>query len=67
MAYKAIMVLCPFYKDETERAIRCEGAISDTCTNTFKGSGEKNTHKEIYCCKDYNQCEHSKGVMNKYI
>ena len=66
MSRDAKEVICPFYKDETERAIRCEGYISDTCTNTFKGNGEKKEYKHKYCNRNYEDCEHSKKVMSKY-
>lgn len=59
-------VKCPFYKDETPEAIRCEGVISVACINNFRGRETKQKHKRRYCNTEYEDCEHYKTVIKKY-
>ncbi len=59
-------VKCPFYKDETAEAIRCEGTISVACANNFRGREKKQSYKKQYCNTKYKDCEHYKAVAKKY-
>lgn len=66
MSRDAKEVKCPFYKDETSHAIRCEGIISEACNNNFRGPQIKKAHKDKYCNNGYEECEYGKSVMRKY-
>lgn len=60
------LVLCPFYKDDTSHSIRCEGIITEGCSNNFRGDQQKKEHINKYCKMNYNDCEYCKAVMKKY-
>ena len=59
-------VLCPFYKDETAHAIRCEGLISEACVNNFQAPTQKKEHEKNICCKKYKECRLFKALEEKY-
>lgn len=60
-------VKCPFYKGEDEKTIKCEGVISDSCTQPFKNGKKKEAHKEIYCdCYNFKNCPYHKILSKKY-
>ena len=66
MVYGSQYVLCPFYKDETVNTIRCEGLISEACSNNFQNKGEKQAHWENFCCKHYELCPYAQKLYEKY-
>lgn len=59
-------VKCPFYKQETRSAIKCEGDFAESCTYGFKNPDKKKKHKERYCNTDYKKCPHYSEVEAKY-
>lgn len=59
-------VKCPFYKDDTSHSIRCEGLVSEACVNNFRGPQIKKEYQNKYCCRDYEDCDHSKALNLKY-
>lgn len=67
MSRDAKEIICPFYKDETNDSIRCEGYISDTCLNTFNDISRKTKHRESYCKTfDYFKCILADSLIEKY-
>ena len=59
-------VKCPFYKGEDEKTIKCEGVVSPICVHVFKGTKKKALIKKTFCNADYEKCEHSKKLEQKY-
>lgn len=64
--YESEKVKCPFYKDEKDRDIKCEGDVSKVCTHSFKAPSKKQKVKEKYCNDQYTQCPHYKAVYSLY-
>jgi len=60
---------CPFYKEEDEKIIRCEGVATAMSTHmVFAGKGPKEVHQRTYC-KDHRKWEHcplAKTLLEKY-
>lgn len=53
--YTSPHALCPFYREETSRAIFCEGPFPRTALRvTFQDSTKK--VRETHCCKDWQSC-----------
>ncbi len=53
--YTSPHALCPFYREETSRAISCEGPFPRTALRvSFRGSTRK--VREEHCCKDWQSC-----------
>lgn len=62
------MIECPFYIEEKETSIICEGSIKNTTiTHVFRTDYEKENH-EVYVCSE-NQgknCPHYQLLMEMY-
>lgn len=50
------LVICPFYHEETEREIACDGIVGDRTINCFKNKEQKNDHKYDFCKGLYQNC-----------
>lgn len=66
-SYGSEDVKCPFYRQETRNAIKCEGVFCETCTFNFADQIKKKEHKKKYCNHfNYKKCPHAKKVIIKY-
>lgn len=65
--YKDVDVLCPFFKENKEKGISCEGLTEDSilklCFNTQK---EKELHLKVFCQGKYKNCEIYNMLERKY-
>lgn len=60
-------VICPFFKDMTSEAIRCENVFSCSVINDFGSKNLKREHAERYCCTfNYKKCLLAKMLLEKY-
>ena len=66
MEYGAENVKCPFYKSETRNTVKCEGIISETCSNNFSTSKIRRKHYKEKCCNNYKQCKIYRVLELKY-
>lgn len=71
--YGTYKIICPFYKDETKNAIRCEGFISDTSAssvssiNAWESSKIKKDYQKKYCRTfHYGMCVLAQELLKKY-
>lgn len=64
--YESEKVKCPFYREEHELSVICEGVVSKVCTHSFKGPSKKQRIKEKYCNAQYSQCPYYKAVLSLY-
>lgn len=69
VSYGSADAKCPFYNDDSEKKIKCEDFIGETCKRGFKNETEKQKHKEEYCdvLENYENCPHYQEVYKKYI
>ena len=50
-------VLCPFYKNATEKGVVCEGITDDSVLKVlFSRTSEMYSHRRVYCCGRYKLC-----------
>ena len=70
MANKTVeaLIKCPFYLQENETRIVCEGYIKDTCMITkFPGAAQKKAHFRACCFhEDGGKCFFAKSLFQKY-
>ena len=70
MANKTVeaLIKCPFYLQENENRIVCEGYIKDTCMITkFAGAAQKKAHFRACCFhEDGGKCFFAKSLFQKY-
>ena len=66
LEYGSQEVQCPFYKDETKNAVRCEGIFGSSCVCNFKNTKEKKTHKRAFCNTNYDKCLLYEAIIKKY-
>ena len=60
-------VICPFYKEEDKLIIKCEGIVSQVCSQQFRTQKRKEAAKENFCnTYNYKSCPHFKAVEVKY-
>lgn len=66
MSYRGSNVRCPFYKDDTPCAIKCEGLVSQVCAQNFSTRDEKIGYMRRYCECDYTHCIIAQKIEEKY-
>jgi len=60
-------VMCPFYRREEGRTIRCDGITDDSwVTLTFRSKRRKHQQMEIFCCRDYRKCELFRAAVERF-
>ncbi len=61
-------IQCPFYMDNSEKQIRCEGYIGGTCMiTTFPSRKDMLNHISRYCTRvDGGSCIMAKNLYEKY-
>lgn len=60
-------VLCPFYCQEDDFRICCEGVTKKSRVhNVFGGSSQKQAYERDVCCMAYKRCLIYKMLMSKY-
>ena len=60
-------VICPYYVNETNREIICEGVINNTCSQPFRSQKNKNIFKDKYCNSfNYKKCPYSEMLEQLY-
>lgn len=65
--WRAALTLCPFYHEERERSIVCEGIPKNTtCSLCFPTAAEKREHKTQFCENDYKNCPYAKILYQKW-
>lgn len=63
--YNDTNIQCPFYKQEDEKMIYCEGVTDETAIHlAFTGSIKK--YKEHYCSRRWENCLIAKMLWSKY-
>ena len=57
--------VCPFYKGDTGKSIKCNGVISKGCIkHCITSNRKKQKHKEFYCNTDnYKKCQYAVGLL----
>lgn len=66
MNYNSKNAKCPFYVDNTGINIKCEGDATQQCVHLFPTEAEKKVHFDVFCCGDYEACDHAINVGKKY-
>lgn len=58
-------VRCPFFLVHSQHEIHCE-AYEERCRSImrYRLVEDKKTHMKLYCCTNYQYCEHYVGLMN---
>lgn len=60
-------VLCPFYKEENEVTLICEGPVPDaTMRMRFHEKGKMKIYKLRYCDRDYRKCPLACGLFRMW-
>ena len=60
-------IKCPFFTSETEKSIRCEGAVNGSLnTLKFDNDEDKMAYIEKYCTNYPNNCHICKAADAKY-
>lgn len=58
---------CPFYIGEREKAIVCEGIMSEQCVNVFETPQKKMNYKKFHCyCENGAGCPLYDQVYSNY-
>lgn len=62
-----VNAVCPFFKASDTRKVACEG-ITDDCTTilSFNSQNKRNQHRELFCDRQYQNCEVYKMLKEKY-
>jgi hypothetical protein len=65
--HESAEVKCPFYCQEDEHRICCEGVTQRSRTHiVFGGSNLKQEYERRYCWQDYEKCLVYNMLMSKY-
>lgn len=67
MPMESKAAICPFYLEQTSKAIRCEGLVSETVINVFRTAQKRERYQERFCkCFDYHKCCLAGLLIRKY-
>jgi hypothetical protein len=59
--------VCPYYKDEEQQKIRCEGPEEGTALHlTFAGKEQMRTYRGKYCEGKWKTCMFARALNEKY-
>jgi hypothetical protein len=59
--------VCPFYRSEGLKTIRCEGIISGELTHRFDEPESQRAFRSRFCGTfDYPECPHAALLLRKY-
>ena len=62
--FRSADVLCPFYRNEGNRALTCEGvAPGSVIIQRFRSNRGFEIQHETFCCKKYDFCEIYRMLM----
>lgn len=64
--YTSVKVLCPFYIDETQQVIRCEGLLPGAVTHQAFATKSKADRQKRTCRGEYKACPHYMALCDKY-
>lgn len=67
MTHTSSTVLCPFYKNDQEKSIVCEGVYSKCIILSFGKKAKKDEHVKYYCARNFKECEIYKILEKKYV
>lgn len=64
---RSTVVVCPFYRKETQQVIYCEGIEKNTATHLAFGSRTAlKKYRFRYCCDTYGKCRIAKMLFEKW-
>jgi hypothetical protein len=59
------LVICPYYKYESQQMIHCEGVMPNTALHlAFDAKDKMRAYRNAYCEKCYNECLIA-GMLNR--
>lgn len=65
--WRGIYTLCPFYHEETERIVKCEGVPQNTTHSIcFPSLEQKIAYKKVFCEAEYKKCPYSELLYKKW-
>lgn len=59
--------VCPFYVEQSNKTIRCEGIVSHTLINAFKSGKKRDMHLDRFCNSfNYAGCAIARQLLKEY-